>query len=238
MTKISDASLVAAATDNMQMPTGEAGDKAVSVGQIKNNVISATNSLYDAAGAAAAAQATAIASANAYTDTGLAGKENTLGYTPRRVFYKNNNPSSLNNTTNETLMDSVLIPANTLQANDILQIYVLMTKSGTAGNVVIRVNVNTSASLIGDTLIGTFTASTTGLWAPLLRKMIFQNSVTSQSIYSTGTSSINDELNPNSAHTALTIDFTQNQYFTVSFQNGNIGDTTTLRSWFIEIIRT
>lgn len=46
MTKISAATLVAAATDNMQMPTGELGDLAVSVAQIKANVIADTNVLY------------------------------------------------------------------------------------------------------------------------------------------------------------------------------------------------
>lgn len=39
MTKISAASLVAAATDAMQMPTGESGDLALNVGQIKANVL-------------------------------------------------------------------------------------------------------------------------------------------------------------------------------------------------------
>lgn len=93
MTKISDATLVASATDNMKMPTGEVGDLALSVGQIKANVIADTNALYDALGAAAAAQAAAIAAAatdattkanaavvtaNAYTDSGLSGKQNTL----------------------------------------------------------------------------------------------------------------------------------------------------------------
>lgn len=39
MTKISAASLVAAATDLMKMPTGEVGDLAVNVGQIKTHVL-------------------------------------------------------------------------------------------------------------------------------------------------------------------------------------------------------
>lgn len=59
MTKISAASLVAAATDLMKMPTGEVGDLALNVGQIKANVIVDTNALYDVTGAAANAQAAA-----------------------------------------------------------------------------------------------------------------------------------------------------------------------------------
>lgn len=46
MTKISVASLVASATDAMKMPTGEAGDLAINVGQIKTNVLNATSLLY------------------------------------------------------------------------------------------------------------------------------------------------------------------------------------------------
>lgn len=51
MTKISDASLVAAATDGMKMPTGEVGDLAISVGQIKTNILTAAAALFDPAGA-------------------------------------------------------------------------------------------------------------------------------------------------------------------------------------------
>lgn len=99
MTKISDAPLVTAATDDMKMPTGEVGDLAMSVGQIKANVLTGAATLFDPLGAAAAAQAAAaadattkanaaLASANSYTDTGLAGKQNTLGFTPENVANK------------------------------------------------------------------------------------------------------------------------------------------------------
>lgn len=63
MTKISDATLVASATDNMKMPTGEVGDLAVSVGQIKTNVLTAAALAYDPIGSAAAAQAAAATDA-------------------------------------------------------------------------------------------------------------------------------------------------------------------------------
>lgn len=154
----------------------------------------------------------------------------------RTLLYKSNTALSLTGTTNETQISSFLIPANTLQANDILEIWVILSKSGTAGSMTLRVNANTTDDLTGDTTLLTNTSIMTGLFSGTTRK-IHILSTSSQYSFPT-TSSLNDDASTVSVTgTSLSVDFTQNQYITLSIQLANSGDTATLRGWFVEIIR-
>lgn len=71
----------------------------------------------------------------------------TTGVSP--LIAKGVGVGAVTGTTNETLLYSVLIPANTFAAGDILRFFLRLFKTGTAGTWAIKVYVNSSASLSG-----------------------------------------------------------------------------------------
>lgn len=146
--------------------------------------------------------------------------------------------SSVTGTAAETLIssESVLVPGGTLQANDQLEFWAMLTKVGTAGNMILRINVNTSNSLTSDTQLVMMQAGATNLFAGTTRSMSIETQ-TVQSIFNTTTSLNNDAQSSTSAYTSLAVDFTVDQYFTLSITNGSSADTTTLRGWYIRLIR-
>ena len=65
-------------------------------------------------------------------------------------------PTGNVNATTNTLIHSILIPANTFSANDIVTLETCVTKSGGGVQANIYFYYNSSASLVGATLIATF----------------------------------------------------------------------------------
>lgn len=145
-------------------------------------------------------------------------------------------PVSVTGTLAETKLVSFLIPANTIQENDILEFWALLTKAGTAGAITIQINVNTSDSLTGDTTLATSAPGAANVYAALERRMAVETT-TSQRIYLTSANVVSDITNTPSPSTALSIDFTVDQYFTLSVAQANIGDVTTVRGMHIRVIR-
>lgn len=155
----------------------------------------------------------------------------------RILLYKNNVSSSVTGTLTETLLDSYTVTAGTMGANDILCIVLVFTKSGTAGNSQERIRIGTTAGTSG-TVAGMITGATTAMWVKMSRQIVFKNSLTSQIVLNTGlTTSNTDEISPNSGPTSLSIDFTQQQVISITSALGNTGDTGTLQSWYVELIR-
>jgi hypothetical protein len=64
-------------------------------------------------------------------------------------------PTGSVNSTSNTLINSLLIPANTFSSGDIVTIESCVTKSATNGNFNNFFYINTSASLVGATLVAT-----------------------------------------------------------------------------------
>lgn len=180
---------------------------------------------FDVFGAAAAAEL----AAQGYTNDAIV-----LVYRDLKVSCA---ASSVTGTTSETLIssESLLIPGGIIQSNDILEISLIITKSGANGNLVTRINVNDSNTLIGDTSICALTSGAANLWVSPYRRMTFLNP-SSQIVFSS-TSSGTDSIISNSAHTDLTLDFTTDKYITISLQQGSNLDTTTLRAVYIRLIR-
>lgn len=176
--------------------------------------------------------------------TPISSLQTALGFTPsRRIIYKNNNvSSSLTGTTNETVMDSVLIPAGTLAANDIVYIKAIFTKSGTAGILTAKFRINTQAN---GPVIGTSTqvalGATTGgtnIWYGWERSMYFKNALNSIVVVNATNNFTFDLSQVTNAKTTLTNDFSAAQYIFITGQLGSAADTLTLESWMIEAIRT
>jgi hypothetical protein len=156
------------------------------------------------------------------------------------------NPTTGNSYTGngtETILDYVLIPANTFQANDIMKLVTLQTKVGTAGNAtnflrfqtVDPVTTGASGIISGGAIVG---RSSGTVWNKLQRDIVFMNSLTSQIVHNTASSAIpSDILSSSALFTALSIDFSIDQYILCTTSLAGSADTVTLRSWSCEILR-
>ena len=125
--------------------------------------------------------------------------------------------------TGETKIFSQLIPAGTFQANDILYWCLRIGATSNVNNKTFRVYFNDTDNLTTPTIIATLIVTNQGLSVTYDRDMVFKNSITSQEILP-ATTSLFYYLTSTTAPTALTIDFTTNQYFVVSCQLANGAD--------------
>jgi hypothetical protein len=147
---------------------------------------------------------------------------------------------SLTGTTTNTLVWSQSISANSLQANDFIEwVSQFQTNmpNGTAVNY--RIYINTSASLVGASLLGTYTNSV-GTGSIGFQRNIF---VTASGVsgnlrvsIATGASS-SSYFNAAGNVTNVTIDTTVTQHLIVAIQHGNTTATSSLQSNIIRITR-
>lgn len=174
-----------------------------------------------------------------YPTPGDIGAQVALGFTPsRRLLYKNN--TSLPTTASaETVLDSFLVPANTFGTADVLNIILTVSKSASTETGSIRVRVNTVNNLTGSPVTIIFRAiGATSTWSKISREMVFKNSLTSETIFdTTNNGSPTDIQSATAATTALTIDFTVNQYILITTQKSASAETVTLLNSYFEIIR-
>lgn len=144
------------------------------------------------------------------------------------------------NTTTNTIATSVLIPANTLQVNDFIEVITqLSTNTGNGVSFNFRLYVNTSASLTGATQIGIFTNTVATGNAGFLRNIavtaigasgnlrLFNSSTSSASSYGLSAS------NPSN----ITIDTTVAQYLIFAIQMGNNTSTAGVQGTIIRLTR-
>jgi hypothetical protein len=139
--------------------------------------------------------------------------------------------TAVTGTTVGTLTSSILIPANTVSTGDIIYIKTRVRKTGTAGTLVTRMYVNTSAA-IGGSLVGTSaTAAATSLYFQYARTLAVKSSTNTETMAGNGNINPDDNTSLTVAVSANNIDWTQNQYLIVSVQNGSTADSS--RSSFI-----
>lgn len=147
---------------------------------------------------------------------------------PSVIALSATNGTSVTGTTNDTLSRSLLIPANTFTGDGILEILARFIKSGTAGTISTRVYLNTSASLTGATLIGTFnsgSAAGTVYSQGIRTARINSNTLTVAGLASTGV--FTDYSTGANAMVSTTFTTSVDNYLIFSVQLGNSGDTGT-----------
>jgi hypothetical protein len=153
------------------------------------------------------------------------------------LYQRNSNSTSHTGNTNETLIDSFLIPANTIKPNDRIVIRAEWAKTGTAGAWNVKHRFHTSAAVGGTSIMAPNPGAT--IIAPSTeRTIVCKNSQSSQEVL-TNTANVLLDLgtSQNSAKTALSVDFTVDQYLVSTVQVLNSGDTGLMSSIIVEIIR-
>jgi hypothetical protein len=141
-----------------------------------------------------------------------------------RMFYQTTAETSLTGTTSETLIDSVLIPANTLAANDIVQLTARTLKTTTAAGT-LRIYINSSGSLSGATLLGSFQMAAASRFAGFERQIAVKASGLLEVLAAANTTNTLDETTVNAVETTTTVTLSSDLYLITSMQLGNSGDT-------------
>jgi hypothetical protein len=115
---------------------------------------------------------------------------------------------------------------------DIINIRVRMRKTGTAGTVIMRFYVNTSAAIGGSTVGTSTTAGATTLYQQMTRVLAVKSATVTETLQGGGAATTDDVVfTGNVANN--NIDWTIQQFFVVAIQNGNTGDSSV--SSFISI---
>jgi hypothetical protein len=153
---------------------------------------------------------------------------NGLIQVPSFAPFKQNTTSALTGTTAETLITSILIPANTFQANDWFRWVASINATGNTNVKTLRFYFNTSATLIGATQVAQ-RQLTNVVTQPVIRNMFFVNSISSQkTLLGTALNTATDETATGGTQATLSINFAVDQYFIISGQLAVGTDTITI----------
>lgn len=137
-------------------------------------------------------------------------------YNPPKEGLMGNQGQTL--TATETVLDSVLIPANTFAQYDVVDIISRLVKTGSNQTVIVRIRIGPSIDT-SQTLVGTNqTSPTTGLLIPTFRRLFIQNVSNSTYVLNTGSTllSIIDLNAPNAYSNITTIDWTVDNYIIIT----------------------
>jgi hypothetical protein len=155
-----------------------------------------------------------------------------LGISANIILFRDFTIYTLANTAVNTLVWSGSVAANTFQVGDIIDFQSLCqgnTPNGTAFN--IRLYVNTSASLVGATVVGRFAVTNAACHGLFYRQIavtatgasgnlrVFNNAATSVSAYS----------QINGTATNITVNTTAPIFFILAFEMGNNTSTSTIQ---------
>ena len=124
-----------------------------------------------------------------------------------------------------TLSQSVLIPANTFTVGSIFQLFAVYRFTGTTAVKVVRLYVNTSATLVGATLVGTNGATiiASSLYAIWGKIFVVKSAVNTEVGGTAGNTGLTIE-GVATAVSSVNIDWTVNQYLIMALQI-NVADT-------------
>jgi hypothetical protein len=134
--------------------------------------------------------------------------------------------SSGNTTTGSyQLVQSVLIPANTITTGDVVLFKARYRKVGVNAAANYRISVNTTLNLTGAQIVAQFNSGLTILYTDLSRTAAVKGGTTE--VFNTSITNVQDDVNTStSAVSTLTIDWTVNQYVMYSILNSSASDTT------------
>jgi hypothetical protein len=163
-----------------------------------------------------------------------------LGIASTIILARDNAAYSHTGTTTNTLVWSIAISANTFQTNDMIEWFSQMNTNMPNGTAVTyRFYVNTSSSLTGASLLGTFTNSVATGNTTFQRNIFVTASGVSGNlrVYSNATSASSSYGLSASNATNITVDTTATQYLIIAIQHGNTTATSSVQSTLIRATR-
>jgi hypothetical protein len=135
-----------------------------------------------------------------------------------RTIYKDFTASAaLTGTTAITLINSALIPANTVSVGNEVEIYARAQRDTTTGNSTAYLYYNTSASLSGATLIATNTV--TSGFIPIHRHLFVKSASDTETMLATNSQNTDFGQNIATSMSSLNIDWTSNIYIIQAHAN-------------------
>jgi hypothetical protein len=172
------------------------------------------------------ASATKYPTVNA-VNTGLALKQNALGYTPYRFTATSQIVHT--GTTAETILQTILIPANTFTNGDFIMFSALVSKLANISNTTHNIKINTTNTLVGASTIALIGFNTVNFFMKFKREFV----VNGGNIYgyTTALGTPNDQSTTTTTQvvTTATYNLSADLYLFVTCTLVNILDTITYR---------
>ena len=135
--------------------------------------------------------------------------------------------TAVTGTVADTISRSLLIPANTFTSSGMLEVVARVFKTGTVGNQSFRIYKNTSNTLTGATLIGSFLGSNTSVFAQGIRTFrITSNTLTG---LPTSTSAQTDYATNANAEVSTTFTTSVDNYILLTIQLGSAADSSVVK---------
>jgi hypothetical protein len=173
------------------------------------------------------------AARGAYIDlTACAGGVGT-NLAPIRNIQSTTDGTAVTGTTSGTLTTSILIPANTVGVNDVIYVKTRIRKTGTAGTVITRMYVNTSAAIGGSLIATSATAVATTLYFQYSRTLAVKSTTNTETMAGNLNVNADDNTSVTTAVSANNIDWTVDQYLVVAVTNSSTADSS--RSSFVHL---
>lgn len=159
---------------------------------------------------------------------------NGVTYNPPAIYGTN---STVTGTTSETILNSVVVPANTFKQYDIVGVQTRITKTTTSGTVVLRLRIGTTLNT-SQTQAGTFTsASSTHTFIPFDRRLSIQNTTTTTRVLDATANFTSDFGGAfTTTMSTLAINWTVNNFIILTAQPGSSSDVVNCGFIYLDLI--
>jgi hypothetical protein len=137
---------------------------------------------------------------------------------------------SATSNTADTLLNSVLVPANTFAAGDVVMMEAMVSKSASLGTYIVRFYWNTTNSLSGAILIGTGASNGTNVRSQVMTRQGLIRTVNGSgtgTLVANSSTAINADNIVTAAPSTLAINWTVDGYFIVSASHTSASETVT-----------
>lgn len=145
-----------------------------------------------------------------------------LGINPQ--FISTTDGANVTGNTLATKSTSIFIPANTVNVGDSVFIRTRARKTGTAGNTLQSIYVNT-ADATGGFNVAFNTIPNTSLYSQMSRTLVVKFPTVTETL-SINTGGVDDDATTSNAVSSFAIDWTKDQYIVFGFTNTNAADQT------------
>ena len=133
--------------------------------------------------------------------------------------------TAVTGTISSTLTKSILIPANTVGVNDVIYIKARARKTGTAGTLVVRMYINTSAAIGGSLIATSATNASPTLYHQYSRTAVVKSTTNTETMAGNGNVNPDDNTALSFAVSTSNIDWTVDQYLVIAHANGSTADS-------------